>query len=107
MTKRLNPIHPGKVLKELFLKPMKLTAYRVAKGTGMPQTQIGEILRGQRSITAEAALLLAAFFGTSATVWVRLQGEYDLRIAHRKMAYRLKQVDTGFMQQHAESMASA
>jgi antitoxin HigA-1 len=103
MAKRLQPIHPGKVLHELFLKPMKLTAYRLAKGTSLPQTQIGEILRGKRSITAETALLFAAFFGTSADVWMRLQGEYDLRVARQKIAARLKKVDPRFVQNHCNA----
>lgn len=93
MAKKLEPIHPGEALKELFLKPLKLSGYRLAKGTGMPQTQISEILRGKRGITAESALLLGAFFGTSAEVWIRMQAEYDLRRARRKIAARLKKVN--------------
>src|ERR1043166_737908 len=96
MVKKLTPIHPGEVLREMFLKPMRISAYRLAKGTSMPQTQVSEILRGKRSITAESALLIAAFFGTSAEVWIRMQAEYDLRMARRKIAARLKRVDTAF-----------
>lgn len=103
MAKKLAPIHPGEVLKEMFLKPMKISAYRLAKGAGMPQTQVSEIVRGRRSITAESALLIGAFFGTSAEVWIRMQAEYDLRVARRKIAARLKQVDTAIAERSMHS----
>lgn len=76
---RLPNIHPGEILKEEFLKPYKLTVYRLAKETKMPATRIAEIIKGKRRITADTALRLSKFFGTSADFWLGLQMEYDLR----------------------------
>ncbi|MEX2410828.1 MAG: HigA family addiction module antitoxin [Candidatus Paceibacterota bacterium] len=75
---KLNNIHPGEVLIEEFLNPMDLTAYRLAKETFIPQTRISEIVRGKRRITADTALRLSKFFGTSAKFWLGLQDDYDL-----------------------------
>lgn len=86
---RLPPIHPGKVLLEDFMKPLGLSQYRVAKDIGVPALRISQIVRGQRSITADTALRLARYFGTSAAVWLRLQARYDLEIAETKMAKRI------------------
>ena len=72
-------IHPGEILKEEFLKPYQLTVYRLAKETKMPATRIAEIIKGKRRITADTALRLSKFFGTSADFWLGLQMEYDLR----------------------------
>ena len=86
---RLAPIHPGQVLLEDFIKPLGLSQYRVAKDMGVPALRISQIVRGQRSITADTALRLARYFGTSAAVWLRLQARYDLEIAETKMAKRI------------------
>jgi addiction module HigA family antidote len=86
---RLPPIHPGEVLVEDFMKPLGLSQYRVAKDIGVPALRISQIVRGQRSITADTALRLARYFGTSATVWLRLQARYDLEMAEAKMAKRI------------------
>ena len=86
---RLPPIHPGEVLVEDFMKPLGLSQYRVAKDIGVPALRISQIVRGQRSITADTALRLARYFGTSATVWLRLQARYDLETAEAKMAKRI------------------
>ncbi len=86
---RLSPVHPGKVLLEDFMKPLGLSQYRVAKDIGVPTLRISQIVRGQRSITADTALRLARYFGTSAAVWLRLQARYDLEIAETKMAKRI------------------
>lgn len=75
---RLNNIHPGEVLKEEFLKPLGITAYRLSKDTFIPQTRISEILKGRRRITADSALRFAKYFGTSAKFWLGLQDDYDL-----------------------------
>ena len=77
----LGEIHPGEILREDFLVPMNLTAYRLSKSIGVPQTRIGEILKGERSITADTAHRLARFFGTSAQLWLDLQNQYDLERA--------------------------
>lgn len=88
--KRLPPIHPGEVLLEDFIKPLGLSKYRVAKDIGVPALRISQIARGQRSITADTAMRLARYFGTSAAIWLRLQARYDLEIAEMKIAKRIK-----------------
>jgi addiction module HigA family antidote len=75
---KLNNIHPGEVLKEEFLLPLEITAYRLSKETFIPQTRISEILKGNRRITADTALRLSKFFGTSAKFWLGLQDDFDL-----------------------------
>ncbi|HUT84981.1 MAG TPA: HigA family addiction module antitoxin [Thermodesulfobacteriota bacterium] len=86
---RLPPVHPGEVLLEDFMKPLGLSKYRVAKDIGVPTLRISQIVRGQRSITADTALRLARYFGTSAAVWLRLQARYDLEVAEAKIAKRI------------------
>jgi addiction module HigA family antidote len=86
---RLSPVHPGEVLLEDFMKPLGLSQYRVAKDIGVPTLRISQIVRGQRSITADTALRLARYFGTSAAVWLRLQARYDLEKAEAKIAKRI------------------
>jgi addiction module HigA family antidote len=86
---KLPPVHPGEVLLEDFMKPLGLSQYRVAKDMGVPSLRISQIVRGQRSITADTALRLARYFGTSAAVWLRLQARYDLERAEAKIAKRI------------------
>ena len=86
---KLPPIHPGEILLEDFMKPLELSSYRVAKDIGVPALRISQIVRGQRSITADTAMRLARYFGTSAAIWLRLQARYDLEIAEAKMAKRI------------------
>jgi antitoxin HigA-1 len=76
--KKLPNIHPGEVLEEEFLKPLRISAYRLAKETRIPQTRISEILKKKRRITADTALRLAKFFGTTPQFWLGLQNDYDL-----------------------------
>jgi len=87
---RLPPIHPGEVLLEDFMKPLKLSQYRLARDIGVPPLRISQIVRGQRSITADTALRLARYFGTSAGVWMRLQARYDLEVAEEKLAEQIE-----------------
>ena len=75
---KLKNIHPGEILQEEFLKPMEISAYRLAKETFIPQTRISEIIKGNRRITADTALRLSKFFGTTAKFWLGLQDDYDL-----------------------------
>lgn len=89
---QLKNIHPGEVLREEFLKPMGITAYRLARDTGLPQTRISEILRGRRRITADTALRLSRFFGTSAKFWLGLQNDFDLEEEHRNKDEELKRI---------------
>jgi len=77
MEKLLN-IHPGEILLEEFLKPMNISAYRLSKDIGIPQTRTSEIIKGHRSITADTALRLSYYFGNSAKFWLGLQNDYDL-----------------------------
>lgn len=76
--KNLRNIHPGEILKEEFLKPLGVTAYRLSKETFIPQTRVSEILKGKRRVTADTALRLSKYFGTSAKFWLGLQDDYDL-----------------------------
>ena len=75
---RLANIHPGEVLREEFLVPMGISAYRLAKEIDIPQTRISEIIHGKRAITADTAIRLSLFFGTSAEFWLNLQNLYDI-----------------------------
>ena len=87
--KRLAPVHPGEVLLEDFLKPLELSQYRVAKGIGVPPRRINEIVLGKRAVSADTALRLARFFGTSARFWLNLQIAYDLDVETDRLARRL------------------
>ena len=75
---KLENIHPGEVLLEEFLKPLKISAYRLSKDIGIPQTRVSEILKGRRRITADTALRLSKYFGTSAKFWLGLQDDFDI-----------------------------
>lgn len=75
------PVHPGEILRFDFLEPMGITAYRLAKETGVSQQHIGRIIKGTRGIGGDVALRLARFFGTSAKLWMGLQAQYELDVA--------------------------
>ena len=75
---RLKNIHPGEVLLEEFLIPFEITAYKLAKDTGIPQTRVSEIIKGNRRITADTALRLSKYFANSAKFWLGLQDDFDL-----------------------------
>lgn len=89
---RLENIHPGEILKEEFLSPLGITAYRLAKDTFLPQTRISEIIKGNRRITADTALRFAKFFGTSAKFWLGLQDDYDLEEERFQTAKELNDI---------------
>jgi addiction module HigA family antidote len=78
MTRKLAPVHPGEILREEFLTPLRLTPYGVAKALGVPRTRIERLAREETAITADTALRLARYFGTSAAFWINLQGQFDL-----------------------------
>lgn len=78
-------IHPGEILLEEFIKPMGLSLAAVSRATGIPPSRLTEITKCRRGITAESALRLAKFFGTSAAFWVGLQAEHDLEAAERSV----------------------
>jgi addiction module HigA family antidote len=82
-TKLLDPVHPGEILREDFMKPLGLSQYRVATDIGVPPLRISEIVRGKRAVSADTAMRLARYFGTSAGIWMRLEAQYDLEVAER------------------------
>lgn len=86
---KMEPIHPGEILLEEFLKPMGISPYRLAKETGMPATRISQIIKGKRSITAGTALRLSRYFGNSADFWMGIQIHYDLEVAEDLLGDRI------------------
>jgi antitoxin HigA-1 len=87
---KLNPVHPGEVLLEEFLKPMHLSQNRLALDIGVHARRINEIVLGKRSITADTALRLARYFGTSPQFWLGLQADYELDVAMDALGDRLE-----------------
>lgn len=87
----LAPVHPGEILRDEWLEPLGLTAYRLAKDIGVPPNRVTEILAGRRAISAETALRLARYFGTDAQSWINLQSHYDLETARRSVGPRVEQ----------------
>ncbi|TVQ92958.1 MAG: addiction module antidote protein, HigA family [Deltaproteobacteria bacterium] len=83
------PIHPGEVLGEDYLELLELSAYRLAKDIGVPVNRVTAILKGKRSITADTALRLARYFGTTPRLWLNLQTAYDLEVAEREIGDKL------------------
>jgi addiction module HigA family antidote len=79
--KRLSPVHPGEILLEEFLKPLKISQNRLGRDLGVPAQRINEIIRGRRTITVDTALRLAKYFGTTPQFWLNLQAHYDLEMA--------------------------
>jgi addiction module HigA family antidote len=88
--KKLAPIHPGEILLEEFLVPMEVSQYRLAKDISVSPRRINEIVHGQRSITADTALRLARYFGTSERFWLNLQTGYDLEVEKDRLGKRLE-----------------
>jgi len=90
MTKKAHgPIHPGEILLEEFLEPMELSQYRLAKDISVPPRRINEIVHGKRGVTADTALRLARYFGTSERFWMNLQMRYDLEVERERLKGRL------------------
>lgn len=89
-TDKLNPVHPGEVLMEEFLMPMKLSQHRLALSIGVDARRINEIVLGKRRVTADTALRLSKFFGTSPQFWMGLQSDYDLDVAEDELGDRLE-----------------
>ena len=83
MTKRLAPVHPGEILLEEFLRPMGISQYRLAKEIHVPARRINEIVHGTRGVSADTALRLGRYFGTSPELWLDLQSDYELRVARQ------------------------
>ncbi len=90
--KTLANVHPGEILKEEFLKPMNITAYKLSKDIGIPQTRTSAILKGVRGITADTALRFSLYFGTTAKFWLGLQDDYDLEETQGTMQKELRKI---------------
>ena len=91
-SKRIAPTSPGEMLREEFLKPMGLTNYRLAKEIDVPAQRIGDIIAGKRGITADTDLRLCRFFGLTDGWWLRLQADYDTRVARAALAKKLAKI---------------
>ena len=91
--RKLPNVHPGEVLLEEFLTPMKISQNAVARAIGVPPRRINEIVLGKRAITADTALRLAHYFGTSEQFWMALQASFDLEEAREKLGGQLKQLE--------------
>lgn len=89
MEERLPPVHPGEVLLEDFMKPLGLSQYRLAKDIGVTPIRISQIVNRKRSITVDTAMRLARYFGTSASVWLRMQVRYDLEVAEDELSDKI------------------
>jgi antitoxin HigA-1 len=87
---KLPPVHPGEILLEEFLSPMGISQYRLAKAVSVPPRRINEIVRGQRAISANTALRLSRYFGTSDRFWLNLQTHYDLEVERERLGDRLE-----------------
>src|SRR6266478_409278 len=88
--RKLPPVHPGEILLEEFLSPLGVSQYRLAKDTSVPPRRINEIVRGSRSVSADTALRLARYFGTSERFWQNLQARYDLVVEKDRLGDRLR-----------------
>ncbi len=88
--RKLLPVHPGEILLEEFLSPFGVSQYRLAKETSVPPRRVNEIVRGLRSISADTALRLARYFGTSECFWLNLQARYDLEVEKDRLGDRLR-----------------
>lgn len=91
MPEKMPPVHPGEILQEEFLDPMKISQYRLAMDTSVPPRRINEIVHGKRAITADTALRLSRYFGTSERFWLNLQTRYDLEVQKDRLGDRLDQ----------------
>jgi addiction module HigA family antidote len=92
MSKKLAPVHPGEVLREDFLGPMNLSAYTVARACGVPRTRIERLVREETPVTADTALRLAKYFGTTAAFWMGMQAQYDLERTEDEVSAEIKRI---------------
>jgi len=91
--KKLKNIHPGEVLLEEFLIPLGLSAYKLSKDIGIPQTRISEIVKGNRRVTADTALRLSRYFGNSAKFWLGIQDDFDIEEEKRANSKELESIE--------------
>ena len=92
-TATMAPIHPGEILQVEYLEPLGVTQHRLAVAIGVPPRRINEIVHGKRGITADTALRLARFFGTSERFWLNLQGRYEVETERDRLAGTLEQIE--------------
>jgi antitoxin HigA-1 len=92
MTKKLRPIHPGEILREEFMVPMRLSSNALANALGITTARVNEIAREKRGVTADTALRLSRYFGSSPEFWINLQKDYELECARREMGSALKHI---------------
>ena len=90
MAKKLDPIHPGEILLLEFLEPLELSQYRLAKDISVPPRRINEIVHGKRRVSADTALRLARYFGTTEAFWMNLQARYDLEVQRDELGNTLE-----------------
>ena len=90
----IEPIHPGEILLEDFLKPMNISAYKLAKETFIDQTRISEIIRGKRAVSIDTALRFSKFFGTTPEFWVNIQTQYEIESKKEELAPELIKITT-------------
>ena len=90
-TKTIQPVHPGEILSEEFLKPLNVSQYRLAKDISVPARRINEIVHGKRSVTADTALRLSRYFGLSERFWLNLQSRYDLEAEKDRLKGRIEE----------------
>lgn len=88
--KRIPPAHPGEILNEDFLEPMGISVYALANALHVPRSRVNDIVRGRRAVTADTALRLARYFGTSPEFWINLQAHYDLKVAKDSSRRRIE-----------------
>lgn len=92
MNRRLEPIHPGEILREEFLTPLGISINRLAREIAVSPARVSDIVNGRRGISADTALRLARFFGVSAELWIGLQADYDLRVAKQLVGSQIERV---------------
>jgi antitoxin HigA-1 len=91
---KLKNIHPGEILEEEFLKPMGITAYKLSQAIGVPQTRTSQIIKGRRRVTADTALRLSKYFGTSTKFWLGMQNDFDIEEEMQTIKKELEQIET-------------
>jgi antitoxin HigA-1 len=92
MAKKLSPVHPGEVLREEFLVPMALSPYAVARACGIPRTRVERVAREETPVTADTALRLARYFGTTPAFWMNMQAQFDIETAEDAIAGELARI---------------
>ena len=93
MTRKLPPLHPGEMLREEFLIPLRMSAGALARVCGVPRTRIERLANEETGVTADTALRLSKAFGTTAALWLNLQNDYDIQLARRDIGKELDKIE--------------